>query len=485
MTAEDLELFMQQAVPVLTEVDSALDPVGKERILCLMDLDRPRRRYSGTLRDGVATTLAVLGSIAGDQRIGGDLTGSIVADRVVRDLLEDAGADRWLTLSGRLPLLAEAAPDVFIDAVEKSLLQPDPAVMALFNEIDDGLRQHGSYHSPLLWALETLAFSPVHLAQVATVLARLTELDPGGRLTNRPLESLTAMLHLRIPQGAVVGTNRLPVVDSVRRTSQAVAARMMSRLVKASTAGMILRSGPRYRDWPTPRHHSTYSEMVDAIDGITDRLLQDAEDGGDANRWTTLAELVGHVTPQGRTKAINAIAQSWEVIDPAAQAEISKTIREIAVQHRQFPEAVWSMDADGIAELDAFLDEHGAVVEQNTALFGWWPRAFDTTTEDGRQELHDRRIEAVTVLLGDGVDAIVRLAQNVELAHSVGNAVAHATSDHDEAVLDLLDSEDSKIRDVAYGLIGVRAQSPNWLEETARNRPNQGAGLLLTLDATD
>lgn len=485
LAAEDLELFMDQAAPVLAEVDPALHLTGKERIAFSMDPDRPRRRYSNTLRDGIATTLAVLGSIAGDLRIGGDLTGQAVANRVVRDLLQDADGDRWLTLSGRLPLLAEAAPDIFLDAVEKSLRQPDPAVMALFNETDDGFGQQRSSHSPLLWALETLAFSPAHLARVATVLAKLTELDPGGRLMNRPLESLTAMLHVRIPQGVVDDTNRPSVIDTVRRTCPDVAARLMGKLVKASTAGMILHSGPRYRDWPTPRHHASYPEMVEAVDGITVRLVQDAEDRSDASRWTTLADLIGHMTPQGRTKAINAITENWETIDSAAHQDISKTLHEIADRHRRFPEAVWSMDADGVAELDGFLDKHGAVVKQNSTLFSWWPKEVDMTTEEGRQELQRRRVEAVTALLCDGVDAITRLAQDVELAHSVGNAVAHATTDLDDAVLDLLGSEDPKIRDVAYGLIGVRAQSRDWLEETVRKRPTQAGRLLLTLDATN
>lgn len=485
LAAEDVELFMDQAAPVLTEVDPALHLTGKERIAFSMDPDRPRRRYSNTLRDGIATTLAVLGSVAGDLRIGGDLTGQAVANRVVRDLLEDADGDRWLTLSARLPLLAEAAPDMFLDAVEKSLRQPDPAVMALFNETDDGFGQQRSSHSPLLWALETLAFSPAHLARVATVLAKLTELDPGGRLMNRPLESLTAMLHVRIPQGMVDDTNRLSVIDTVRRSSPDVAARLMGKLVKASTAGMILHSGPRYRDWPTPRHHASYPEMVETVDGITVRLLQDAKDSSDASRWTTLADLIGHMTPQGRTKAINAIIENWETIDPAAHENTSKTLHEIADRHRRFPEAVWSMDADGVAELDGFLDKHGAAVEQNNTLFSWWPKEVDMTTEEGRQELQRRRVEAVHGLLRDGVDAISRLAQDVEVAHSVGNAVAHATTDLDDAVLDLLGSEDPKARDVAYGFIGVRAQSRDWLEETARKRPTQAGRLLLTLDATD
>jgi len=485
LAAEDLEIFMDQAAPVLTEVDPALHLTGKERIAFSMDPDRPRRRYSNTLRDGIATTLAVLGSVAGDVRIGGDLTGQAVANRVVRALLKDADGDRWLTLSGLLPLLAEAAPDMILEAVEKSLMEPDPAVLALFKETDDGFGQQRSSHSPLLWALETLAFSRVYLARVATVLAKLTEVDPGGRLMNRPLESLTAMLHLRIPQGAVDGANRLLVIDTVRRTSPHVAARLMGKLVEASNAGMILRNGPRFRDWPTARHHASYLEMVESVDGITERLLEDAEDTSDIGRWTTVADLIDHMTPQGRTKAINAIAENWETIDPAAQDDISKTLHDIADRHRRFPEAVWSMDADGVAELDGFLDKHGAVVGQNNTLFSWWPKEVDTTTEEGREELQRRRVEAVTGLLCDGVDAITQLAQDVEVAHSVGNAVAHATTELDDSVLDLLGSDDPKVRDVAYGLIGVRAQSREWLEETAHKRPNQAGRLLLTLDATD
>lgn len=485
LAAEDLELFMEQAVPILTEIDPALHLVGKERIAFLMDPDRPRRRFSGTLRSGVATTLAVLGSIGDDRRIGGNLTGANVSNRVVRDLLEDADADRWGTVSGWLPLLAEAAPAVFLNAVEKSLRQRDPAVMALFRETDDGFGNQGSRHSPLLWALETLAFSPENVARVATVLAKLTELDPGGRLMNRPLDSLTAMLHLRIPQGAVNGTNRLPVIDSIRRTSQGVAARMMSRLVKAGSSGMILRSGPRYRDWPVPRHHSAYPEIVDAVDGITERLLQDTTSGDDVSRWKTIADLIGHITPQGRTKVVNALTQKWSSIDPAAAAEVAKAIHEIADRHRRFPEAIWSMDANGVAELDAFLDEHGFVVERKGTLFSWWPKEVDMTTEEGRRELQRRRVEAVTELLGEGVNAITQLAQDVELPYSVGTAVAQATTDHDEAVLDLLDSENSRIRDVAYGVIGVRAESHAWLEKAVGKRPNQAALILLQLDATD
>jgi hypothetical protein len=152
-------------MPVLTETDPGLHLAGKDRVAFSLDPNRPRRRYSHTLREGMATTLAILGSVIRDNRIAGDLTGANVANIVVRDLLNGADVDRWLTLSGLVPLLGEAAPERFMDAVEKSLREDNPAVMALFTETEDGFGGQRSHHSPLLWALETLAFSPAHVAR--------------------------------------------------------------------------------------------------------------------------------------------------------------------------------------------------------------------------------------------------------------------------------------------------------------------------------
>ena len=44
-----------------------------------------------------------------------------------------------------------------------------------------------------MWALERLAWSSEHFARVATVLAGLAELDPGGQISNRPAGSLSGL----------------------------------------------------------------------------------------------------------------------------------------------------------------------------------------------------------------------------------------------------------------------------------------------------
>ena len=485
LTAEDLELFMEQIGPVLTEVDAGLHLVGKDRIAFSLNPDRPRERYSRTLREGMVTTLAILGSIFGGSRVAGDLTGANVANIIVRDLLDGADGDLWLTLSGLLPLLAEAAPETFMDAVERSLRADDSAVMALFSETEDGFGGQRSHHSPLLWALETLAFSPSHVARVAAVLAKLTELDPGGRLSNRPSESLTSLLHLRVPQGAVDASNRITVIDAVRRAAPTVAPSLLAKLVKGLSSGMLIRRGPRFRNWPTPRTHSTYAEIVEALDAVTDRLLEDTEAGGGTGGWLLVVELIGNLAPRGRSSAIAATIRNWDDITPDEQAQMSEAVAEIADRHRRFADAAWSMSADGVAELDSFLATYGVLIEQHNNLFSWRPRGIDLSTQEGREELERRRINAVKDVVAEGIDGVLGLVENAKLPFHVGYSVAFATTDLDDAVLDLVDSDDPGTRQMAAGLVGVRSQTPGWVEEQIDRRPQQAAQLLLALDATN
>lgn len=483
LVPEDVEVLLQHAVPALTEPDPAMHLRGEERVKFALDPDRPRRRHSSVLRKGLVTTIAVLGSVVRDAAVGGHWTGQALANLLVHDLLHRADADRWVTLSGHLPLLAEAAPNMFLDAVESALAAGDAPVMALFNEVNDGFGQQRSHHSPLLWALETLAFSREHVSRVATVLARLTDLDPGGELANRPLESLTSMLHLAIPQGAVDTSNRLDVVDAVRRAAPTVGPKVMRKLISVSSSGMLIRNGPRYRAWPPPRTSSTYGDIAAGIDALTERILEDTPRSGE---WSELGGLIGRLTPAGRRLTLEAVAANWESMTTEAQAAVSTTVRDVADRHRRFPEAGWSMGNEGVAELDTFLATFGTLArgEPDVSLFGWWPKTIDMTTDEGRQAAGRRRVEAAAEAAEAGIDAVRELARAAEVAHMVGHAVADATGDLDEPMLDLLDAEDPKERDAASGLVAARAKTPGWLAQQVAARPTQAAALLLSLEVT-
>src|SRR5262249_51646589 len=140
---------------------------------------------------------------------------------IVRKLLQNADGVRWWSLSSQLQVLAEAAPEEFMGAVEDSLAQNNPPIMSLF--VEGGGVFGGAYHASLLWALETLAWSPDYLARATELLARLTVLDKGGKWANRPSRSLREIFLLWNPQTNAPLQDRLSVLNRLRRVEPDVA----------------------------------------------------------------------------------------------------------------------------------------------------------------------------------------------------------------------------------------------------------------------
>ena len=77
-------------------------------------------------------------------------------------------------------------------ALSQSASGTDPLAGKLFQDVNSHWNA-GSPHTGFLWALEGLAWSEQYMGYAAEVLAQLAELDPGGRLSNRPSASLEAI----------------------------------------------------------------------------------------------------------------------------------------------------------------------------------------------------------------------------------------------------------------------------------------------------
>jgi hypothetical protein len=149
-----------------------------------------RLRYSDSLRRGLAENLSLGAGLASEGVIA-DEHDSSHARRIVSRLLPAASDwKRWASIGSFLPLLAEAAPGEFLDAIAQDLKSPNPALVELMlQERADGITG-AVYHTGLLSALEALAWSTKYTAKMADLLAKLPALDPGGKWGNRPKASL-------------------------------------------------------------------------------------------------------------------------------------------------------------------------------------------------------------------------------------------------------------------------------------------------------
>ncbi|WP_421735721.1 hypothetical protein [Cellulomonas sp.] len=486
VTTEDLRAYFDRVPDVLTEADPGRGQSDVERIASTLRGDPPRRRYSIRLRKGMATTLAVLGGVVGDALAAGDRSGQAVTTIAVRDLFRNADGERWLALADVLELLAEAAPDAFLDALDESLRVSPPPVMELFDEADDAFGGSRSAHSSLLWALETLAFSAAHVSRVCVVLARLAVLDPGGRLGNRPSASLTAILDLLAPQGAVNAANRLAVLDAVTRAVPELEVTLMASLAGRESVG-IIRSGPQYRDWPTLRTVSTRAEYGTAMNEICTRLLTTS-----SSYAPQVAGLLERFSSADQGRILTMFDARWDELGGDGRDGVLEVLLTLADRHRRYREAQWAMPDEDLRALDEFLSTHGLVVagRADVALFGWTADVDEhrRSSDSVRPSLEERRRDVVAALLVSGLDAVVSFAQEVELPGLVGRSLADVTDDHDDAVLDLLGSDrppDDPIHLFAVNMARRRAEDLGWLATQVAARPGQAGRLLLCADISE
>ncbi|TPG53650.1 hypothetical protein EAH89_15700 [Roseomonas nepalensis] len=191
---DDLVAMGRAAAAVFIERDPRYDlPEDRQWMASVFGKDRP---HSDWLRQGLATSLAVvahhgdgIGLTAPDGTCGRSI--EFVVERVF------AGFAAWqdmASIDGVVPLLAEAAPEAVLSALETFVVEHPDETRSLLSDGGGNAVTGHCRHAGALWALERLAWHPAYLERCLVLLARLDVLDPGGRWGNRPFASLAGIL---------------------------------------------------------------------------------------------------------------------------------------------------------------------------------------------------------------------------------------------------------------------------------------------------
>lgn len=455
LSPSDLERFDAVALAVLGAHDPRFDMDPEERWMAATKDVRPQ--YSGYLRHGLGQVLILLSLFS-------ELAPNIShakrrAEHVVRRLLNGAPRDRWWSLSRDFQLLAEAAPSVFLDAIDDSLNRNDQPIRSLFGA--DGGPFGGEHLSDLLWALESLAWSPANLGRVAEVLARLDTIDPGGRFMNRPGNSLAKIFILWLPQTYATLDERLRVVDHLRKSEPAATWKLLIAMLPSGHGSITPSPHPLWRDYsPEKQETVTYGLIGKGAEAVSARLLDDV--GTNPKRWQAILKHINQLAP-GPKPAIQRLAETEPRIRAAGERqELWETLRDVLHHHRQFPDANWSLDADDLDALEAIYERFAPAdaVEKIAWLFSPGARLPDPGVEGWQSEQSKitsvRQSALADLLKRRGIDGVFALARTVELAGYVGGTLTELKIDEDlrDRVLErALKSDNSRERDLAHGLI--------------------------------
>jgi hypothetical protein len=382
---------------------------------------------------------------------------------------DDSSGQLWGSLSDVLPLLAEAAPDIFLSAVETGVAGDEPVLATMFTDAGDPFFV-SSPHTGLLWALERVSWSSEHAALSARLMARLAEIDPGGRLSNRPLGSLQGFFRPWLPQTSLGPDRRLKVLDGLRRDHDEVAWSLMLGLLPEFHAVGSYANAPLFRSWKPETVGVTNKEYWDFSSAVATRLIEAAD--ADPARWSALAERLTDFPPPERETALSRLADlaTANTFEGPQRDELWEKIDAEVRKHRTFAQADWALpptEVDQLAEVAKTLKPTDPV-EANRWLFedhlpDLGDEREDYAARTGKVEA--ARTAAATDIIGArGTDGLVELARAVKYPPMAGAAAATATptAERDQWAVGLLDDPDQHLALFAAGYIYARVQAEGW-----------------------
>lgn len=458
LTEDQYSVWSDVALEVLLEADPYDGIDSFERLRAQASGIRPPT--SGTLKRGIVNVLALAAATSEDLptfRI------QLEIDRIVCRLLTAASTllgSGWTLLSTSLPALAEASPDIFLDAVDNDLSATEPQLAALFQDKSTDFWGSSSPHPSLLWALELLCWSPVYFSRSASMLAKLTRIDPGGRLSNRPAASLTSVeLGWLVNSGASVD-DKIEFARQLHQRDPEVGWKLILDLLPSRHAVAFPPQKPKHRDWTASRESVTWADWGKFTEAITGLSVDAA--GVNAARWCDLIPKIDEIPQAFRSIALDALQQAahegtWS---QSERTSIWRTIEKETLQHREFSTSEWAMPEEHVERLDAIAAAIEPVddPERFVSAFGW--RApipgVSRSTDEYRVERARLQREAVEAILPQGIDTLTRLALAVEDARALGTTLGARSDAPDDELLDWLDSNQQNLAQVALAFVGCR-----------------------------
>ncbi len=453
LTQNDFEILHQSFLEILNEINPAFELEPMKRHMASMY--GKVREFSSWIREGITQSL-ILVSIFGNQlKFNLPISGALWVDRIVAELFNSDNPLLWKSIEGKFPLLAEASPNEFLNAIEKCIDAEKSPVRSLFEE-DPGFMSSQSYHTGLLWALENLAWLPEYFSRATIILAKLSAIDPGGSLSNRPINSLSEIFKPWHYQTNASFDERIEVLKLIAKKETEVAWTLLLRMLPDSHAIGHFTHKMRWRTFDqTFEKTYMYKEIWETHSIVVDLLLSICDFSEDKIS-NLLKESVG-LRPNDRDTILTFIEKS---IGEIKQTDYTawQTLRGILNHNRSHPEMHWALDEGELSRYENIYKalEPDDEIKKSLWLFEEpWPSFIEgyqrkaISTENQQKLITDRRIEALQKIFEkNGIEKIKEISTTLKDSWIIGETLAYILDDDASiiSICEFLDSEKNNLR---------------------------------------
>jgi len=428
-------------------------------------------KYSSELRHGIALSLAL--SAWSDVFVQFNPPLNSIVDQILGSIWHAASNDKsgalWGSLSNEMPLLAEAAPRVFLDAVEQDLDQDRPLLVQLFqDQTSDSPFGASSPHTGLLWALETLCWSPEYFGRAAETLARLTSLDPGGKLSNRPGQSFINVMLGWTHQSGATADKKLELLAFLTETMPETTWHLLIGLLPRSHGFSISPHTPTYQDWAAEPTAVLLYDWAHYNKGILTLVIGLASNN--PSRWVQLVNKYDELPTEDRSELLRVLKEdatdsSWSVDEMHV---LWKTLDENIRRHEEFSTSNWALNPDELANLRAMADllASDSDPRRHIGLFEWRDHFEGMKYGDkGFDEaLGSAQVAALTEVASQGIDALQSLALAVKDSQALGwqFATTPNAEKFDQQLIEWLKNPDPKLQGAGRAFVQTRISTKGW-----------------------
>jgi len=411
---------LDQLRPILGKVFGHIDPEP--------DPDEPaymRRapdRHSECLREGLAATLLLTAVWEEQARLAViEGAGQIFANEVVNALPGLKSNHRLLTsLAGNLPMLAEAAPEPFLSALEHMLEGEGETIRPIFDEVQ-GFAFPSSEHTNVLWALERLAWDPKLFRRACFVLAKLDKIDPGGRLANRPVASLTDIFLTWFPSTFAGLPLRLSVLGDIVEKFPETGWKLLLRLLPDEQTTTSGTDEPRLRGFDIERARElTNSDVWESQLYVCRRATEVAT--GIPARMAELIRAMFGFPDQSMGPAIDALETTLRQAEQSERDKLWERLNEEVKRHQRFGHTDWALTGDELARVIEISSEFAPKDPVLRVL-----DLFDHYSSPENEDTDNRlRADAIKKLATEGTSKIIELLTRTRNSYYVLQALVDA-----------------------------------------------------------
>lgn len=399
---------------------------------CSPFIHNPQEDISNSLRDGLSETMlriAVIGTpLVQSGALHGYSTAQGYVDQFIRRI-EGLRSDPKIlaSLDRQLPILMEAAPNPFLEALD-ALIQNAPDGLTLLLSDEPGLFGR-SFHTGLLWGLEVLAWSQDLLPRVARVLTALARLDNGGQISNRPFNSLQEIFLPWHPGTSCNPETRSKILCSIVQDEPEIGWRLLVALLPGNKSISTPTNRPSWRNLGQLDHRKIIqSSIVEAYELNISLTLKIAE--SDPLKLIDLVEHYPNFATHQKSLLEAAILSSSRSSSPPEDLQrLWSRLHQLCRHHASFPDSAWALpksDLDRLIFISNNFEFADPVIRHQWLFDDSSPDLGkpDKKYSDRVKELHLLRRSALTdILTTDGWHGVQRLLSISTYGNIVGDEI--------------------------------------------------------------